>query len=96
MKYTYQEISVNISLSISEIDNLYYLISGNRRVDQRVKDLLLDNIKGIVKKYKDAVALDLRLYDATDEEEELVLSKEAHEFRHGEEERNVLWTHWNN
>ena len=83
MKYTYQEISVNISLSINEIDNLYYIISGSKQVDQGVKDLFLDNIKGIVKRYKDAVSLDLRLYDATDEDEkelELNLKEEMINF----------------
>ena len=69
MRYNFQNIEVSITLSISEIDNLYTIISGKSKVDQGLKDCFLNDLKTIVKKYRRAADLDLRCYDATDEDE---------------------------
>ena len=68
MKYLHHNITVSVELSISEIDNLYYIINGEREIDQKVKTEFLKNIKTIVENYKQSVDVDLRLYDATDKE----------------------------
>jgi len=68
MRYLHHNITVSVELSISEIDNLYYIINGEREIDQKVKTEFLKNIKTIVENYKQSVDVDLRLYDATDKE----------------------------
>ena len=68
MRYLHHNITVSVELSISDIDNLYYIINGEREIDQKVKTEFLKNIKTIVENYKQSVDVDLRLYDATDKE----------------------------
>ena len=69
---------------------MYNIVTAKQLVSKEGKEYLASCLENIVEEYRQDIDKVLRCYDATDQEAQLELNKEAHEFRHGEEERNVL------